>query len=167
MSPVPPIGKGDPLTAVRYRLAVQSDIPTMARIRTLSWGTEDYWRTRIAAYMACELHPQHALLPRVNYVALEGDAVVGLIAGHLTTRHACDGELEWIDVVPEKRGSGVASELFRRLAAWLVEQKARRICVDVDPANSTARRFYARNGADELKPHWMVWNDVSVVLDQM
>ncbi|HUK30986.1 MAG TPA: GNAT family N-acetyltransferase [Candidatus Acidoferrum sp.] len=152
------------MNAVKYRRAVKSDVLAMARIRALSWGTEGYWQTRIAAYMDGELHPQLALMPRVNFVAIEGDSVVGLIAGHLTTRHACDGELEWIDVIAEKRGSGVASELLRHLARWFVEKKAPRICVDVDPGNTVARRFYVRNGAEELKPHWLVWNDIGTIL---
>jgi len=116
--------------------------------------------------MDCEIYPQHALMPRVGYVASEGDSVVGLIAGHLTTRHGCDGELEWIDVIPEKRGSGVASELLRRLAAWFVEQKARRVCVDVDPANTVARTFYMRHGATDLKPHWLVWEEIGLVQEK-
>jgi GNAT superfamily N-acetyltransferase len=148
---------------VNYRLAEKSDVPAMARIRALSWGAEDYWRTRITAYLDRELHPQHALIPRVAYVALKGDSVVGLIAGHLTTRHGCDGELEWIDVIPEQRGSGIAPELLGRLAAWFVDQKARRVCVDVDTANTVARRFYMRHGAEDLKPHWLVWRDISIV----
>jgi ribosomal protein S18 acetylase RimI-like enzyme len=152
------------MNLVQYRQAEKTDVSAMARIRALSWGTEDYWRTRIAAYMDRELHPQHALMPRVGYVALEGDSVVGLIAGHLTTRHACDGELEWINVIPEKRGNGIALELLRHLAKWFGEQNARRICVDVDPANMAARRFYMRHGAEELKPHWLVWSDISSVV---
>ena len=138
------------MAAVQYRLADKSDIPAMARIRAATWGSEEYWRTRIAAYMACELHPRQALTPRVLYVAQEGDSLVGLIAGHLTRRYACDGELEWIDVTPERRGSGIALELLRRLAAWFAQQKASRICVDVDPANTIARRLYTRHGADQL-----------------
>jgi ribosomal protein S18 acetylase RimI-like enzyme len=152
------------MTTALYRLAEKYDVPAMARIRALSWGAEDYWKTRITAYMDCELHPQHALMPRLNYVALEGDAVVGLIAGHLTRRFACDGELEWIDVIPEQRGRGIASGLLCQLAAWFMEQKARRICVDVDPANAVARGFYTSHGAKELNPHWLVWNDISAVL---
>jgi ribosomal protein S18 acetylase RimI-like enzyme len=111
-----------------------------------------------------ELHPQWALMPRVSYVALEGETLVGFIAGHLTVRFACDGELEWINVVPEHRGSAVGSELLRLLAAWFAEQKASRVCVDVDPANTTARRFYKRHGADNLNEHWLVWNDIKIVL---
>jgi len=136
----------------------------MARIRAGEWGTEEYWRVRISRYLDRELHPQQALLPRVIYVALEGDSLVGFIAGHLTRRYACDGELEWINVIRERRGSVVASELLRLLAAWFAKQKASRICVDVDPANSTARRFYMRHGADNLNEHWLVWNDIKVVL---
>ncbi len=149
---------------VLYREADESDVPAMARIRAAVWGTEEYWKVRIAAYMKRELHPQQALMPRVVYVASEGDSLAGLIAGHLTRRYGCDGELEWIDVVSERRGSGVASELLRRLAAWFVEQKASRICVDVEPTNTTARRFYKRHGATKLNEHWLVWNDIKTVL---
>ena len=105
-------------------------------------------------------------MPRINYVALEGESLVGFVAGHLTRRYACHGELQWINVVPEWRGKEIASELLRRLAAWFAEQKASRICVDVDPANTAARRFYTRHGAEDLNPHWLVWNDIKVVLGE-
>jgi len=154
------------METVRYRLAETSDIPAMARIRAAEWETAEYWRARISQYLAGELHPKHALLPRVSYVAVEGDSLVGFIAGHLTRRHDCDGELEWINVIPERRGSGIAGELVRQLATWFISQNAARICVDVDPANLAARRFYTRHGATELKPHWLVWNDIKVVLDK-
>ncbi|MGH9728076.1 MAG: GNAT family N-acetyltransferase [Candidatus Acidiferrales bacterium] len=144
-----------------YREAESSDVPALARIRAGDWGTEEYWRTRIPAYTNGELPSQHALAPRVIYVACDGDSVVGFIAGHLTRRFSCDGELEWIDVIPERRRSGIASELLRLLAAWFVEQNASRICVDVDPANSAAQKFYHRHGAEDLRPHWLVWPDIS------
>lgn len=54
----------------------------------------------------------------------------------------------------EHRGSGVASGLIRLLATWFATQKASRICVNVDPTNTTARRFYKRQGADVLNEHW-------------
>ena len=152
------------MQTVRYRLAEKSDVPAMARIRAAEWETEEYWRGRISGYLDGELHPQHALIPRVSYVAFEGESLVGFIAGHLTRRYACEGELEWINAVPERRGTAVASELLRFLAAWFVEQKASRICVDVQPANTIARRFYTRHGAEKLNAHWMVWNDIGIVL---
>jgi len=151
---------------VCYRQVDKSDIPAIARIRAAEWGEEEYWRTRISRYLDFELHPQHALMPRVMYVALERDSLVGFIAGHLTRRYGCAGELEWINVNTPSRGGGIASELLRRLAAWFTEQKASRICVDVDPANTTARRFYTRHGAEKLNDYWLVWNDISVVLGE-
>ena len=84
---------------MHYREALKSDIPALARIRAAERETEEYWNQRIAGYLSCEIHPQHALMPRVLYVALDDDSPVGFIAGHLTRRYECDGELEWIEVV--------------------------------------------------------------------
>ncbi len=143
-----------------------ADVPALARIRSLDWGDEEYWKVRISDYLACKTSPRLALKPRVIYVALEGDSLRGFIAGHLTRRYACQGELQWIDVMPERRRAGVASQLLRHLADWFVQRNALRICVDVDPANIAARQFYTRLGAGILKPHWMVWKDISAVLGQ-
>ncbi len=136
----------------------------MARIRAAEWGLEEPWRVRISRYLNHEHHPRQALAPRFGYVAMEGEALLGFIAGHLTRRFACEGELQWIHVIPERRGTSVATELLRQLAEWFVQQKATRICVDVEPDNARARRFYTRNGAEFLSPHWLVWNDIRVVL---
>jgi hypothetical protein len=65
---------------VHYRLADESDVPAMARIPAAEWETEEYWRDRISRYMNSELHPQQALMPRVSYVALEGETLEGFIA---------------------------------------------------------------------------------------
>jgi ribosomal protein S18 acetylase RimI-like enzyme len=154
------------MPTAHYKQAEKSDIPAMARIRAAEWETEAYWLVRIAHYLDGQLHPRHALKPRVSYVASDGDCLIGFIAGHLTRRHGCDGELEWINVIPVRRGSDIASELLRHLAAWFVEQKASRICVDVDPANATAQRFYRRHGALDLKPHWLVWHNINVLRGQ-
>ena len=152
------------MLTVEYRQACRSDVPAMAHIRAAEWGEEEYWRERIRGYLDGEHHPQQALMPRVIYVALEGDALVGFIAGHLTRRYACEGELEWINVVPGNRGNGTAAELLRLLAQWFMEHKARRICVDVDPANSAARGFYRKHGATDLNRQWLVWDDISMVM---
>jgi ribosomal protein S18 acetylase RimI-like enzyme len=99
-------------------------------------------------------------------VAVIESTVVAFAAGHLTTRYACDGELEWINVIPESRGNGVGSELLRLMARWFVENEAFRICVDVEPNNAIARAFYTRHGAETLNRHWLVWNDISTVLEE-
>jgi len=46
------------------------------------------------------LRPQQVLTPRILYVAIESENVVGLVAGHLTRRFDCTGELKWINVLP-------------------------------------------------------------------
>jgi GNAT superfamily N-acetyltransferase len=154
------------MRAVACREANQSDIPAMACIRAAEWESEVYWNGRISSYLEGKTHPNHALRSRVIYVALDQGAMVGFIAGHLTRRYGCDGELQWIDVIRERRRSGIASQLLRCLAAWFVEQKASRICVDVDPANTVGRAFYANHGAGILNRHWLVWNDIGVVLGE-
>jgi GNAT superfamily N-acetyltransferase len=151
------------MAELAIRVAVPADIPAMAEIRAGDWGTADYWRERIEQYLDCDANPQRALRDRVAFVCLEGERVVGLVAGHLTRRFGCDGELQWISVRPESRRHGVASGLFRLIAEWFVEHGARRICVDVEPSNTTARAFYARHGAEHLKPSWMVWKDIGQV----
>jgi GNAT superfamily N-acetyltransferase len=154
------------MPTVHYRPADQSDIPAMARIRIGRDEGGGAPEDRMLRYLNREHHPHEALMPRVIYVALEGDALVGYIAGHLTQRYECDGELQWIYVIPERRGSGVASGLLRLLAAWFAEQKASRICVNCGEANTIARRFYTRHGAEHLEKHWLVWNDINVVLGE-
>ena len=151
---------------MKYRLARKSDISAIARIRAADWETEEYWQARISSYLAGEHHPREALAPRVIYVAAEADSLAGFIAGHLTRRYKCDGELQWIDVIPENRRTGVASQLLRNLASWFVEQKAFRICVDVKPENTVARRFYKSHGAEELNKHWLVWSNINAVIEK-
>jgi len=50
------------------------------------------------AYFNGQHHPQQALLPRAGYVALDGDQVIGYIAGHRTNRHGCQGEVQYLFV---------------------------------------------------------------------
>jgi RimJ/RimL family protein N-acetyltransferase len=151
--------------AMRYRIARQPYASAMARIRAADPRTEQAWTARISAYLAGEHHPQQASLPRVSYVASDGDAVVGYIAGHLSRRYGCAGELQWINLTPEQRGTGVAGELPRLLTKWFVEHQAICICVNVDPANMAARRFYAKHGAEKLNEPWFVWSDFTTALN--
>jgi ribosomal protein S18 acetylase RimI-like enzyme len=152
------------MSQLLYRQAQETDVPAMAQIRAADWGTEEYWRVRILKYLTQQVHPREALGPRVSFVCLEGETVVGLTAGHLTRRFSCDGELEWVSVRPGHRGRGIASELLGRLAEWFATLGAVSVCVDVEPSNEAARRFYRGHGADDLKPHWMIWKDIGQVL---
>jgi GNAT superfamily N-acetyltransferase len=141
-----------------YREAKTEDIPFLAQIRAANWETEDFWNYSISSYLNNTRNPQKALKERVLYVALVGSTIVGFIAGHLTTRYDCQGELEWIDVVQQYRRDGIASKLIKVLAAWFIKHKAYKVCID--PGNEIARKFYAKNGAKDLNDHWMYWNDI-------
>lgn len=149
------------MSAFTYRQVEPSDIAAMADIRAGDWGSVEAWGKRIQQYLAGEHHPRHALAPRVAFVCCNEQSIVGFIAGHLTRRFDCEGELQWISIQPLFRGRGIASELFQLLAQWFARHDAHRICVDVDPKNERARRFYARQGAVDLRPHWMVWDDIA------
>ena len=146
--------------AISLREATQADVDSLARIRSAEWGSQAYWHERISGYMEGRLHPGESLLPRVVFVAENAHDIIGFIAGHLTRRFGCDGELQWLNVAADGRRSGLAARLLRRLAMWFDDQGAKRICVDVDPGNIRARTFYQKHGAEELNPHWLVWRDM-------
>jgi GNAT superfamily N-acetyltransferase len=155
MTPRPPIA------AIDYRKADLSDVAIVAglpRPGEAGGASAD----RMARYLAGVHHPQEALPSRAMWIAAQGETPIGYIAGHLTRRFACDGELQWIYVVPQHRRTGVASTLLRLLADWFVEQEARRVCVDV--GDDSARPFYWRHGAVGLNRHWMVWEDIGSAL---
>ncbi len=115
---------------------------------------------RMAPYLEGRHHPQQALPPRNGYVAVDGDRVVGYIAGHLTRRFACDGEVQYLYVAPDHRRSGIASELVRLQLHWFRQQNARRICVNVDVESPAAAPFYLSRGAAPLSEYWYLWEDI-------
>jgi GNAT superfamily N-acetyltransferase len=139
------------------------DVPAMAAIRALDWESQEYWELRIAGYLRGSHSPQQALRERTAFVAVDADRVVGFVAGHRTRRYGCDAELQWVDVIADHRGQGIAGRLLEALGGWFVEMDALRVCVDVQPKNEVARRLYARHGAVPLNPHWMVWEDARVM----
>jgi ribosomal protein S18 acetylase RimI-like enzyme len=151
------------MTDIVYRRAVEGDVAKLAPLRGDGLGDEKYWRKRIAGYLLGELHPQKALKERAILLAETEKAAVGFVAGHLTRRYVCDGELQWIDVLPEHQRRGIASRLIWWLAEWFAEHHAARVCVNVRPNNATARQFYQRRGAVEMNAYWLVWPDIGVV----
>jgi GNAT superfamily N-acetyltransferase len=144
---------------IEVRQATATDVPQMVESRSgdLDAGPAD---PRMAAYLDGRHHPQRALAPRIAYLATVGGEVVGYIAGHLTRRYDCEGELQYLYVAPAYRRTGVATTLLRHLAEWFQEQGATRICVDVNDDSPSARPFYIRYGAQQLRPHWLVWPDI-------
>lgn len=136
------------------------DIPALAAIRAQEWQTQAYWEKRIHGYLEGTHNPQHALPERALFVAEEKGVIVGFVAGHRTRRHDCEGEIEWINVAASERGRGLSRPLLLRIAAWFMDQKAFRICVNVRADNQPAVALYTRAGAQTLREGWMVWPDI-------
>jgi len=147
--------------SIVIRLVEDRDLPTLASIRAREWETRSYWEHRIARYLGGELSPQQALSARAAFVAEQDGEIVGFVAGHLTRRHGCEGELEWINVSEEHRGVGIAGKLFETMAGWFIAQEARRVCVNVAPENAAARGLYGNAGAERLNEYWMIWQDIA------
>ena len=148
--------------SVTLRSATASDVSAVVAIRAKEWGDEAFWTHRIAGYLNGEYSPQQALPERAVFVAVDGNELVGFVAAHRTRRFGCDCELQWINVAPERRGPGIADQLMTRILEWFHHQAAKRICVNIAPENTAARRVYARHGARPLNEHWMIWDDASL-----
>jgi ribosomal protein S18 acetylase RimI-like enzyme len=142
------------------REATLADVPLMASLRDKSGWRGGANAERMTMYLSNEHHPQYALPQRVAFIAVQNRELKGYIAGHLTTRFGCQGELQWILVDPEFRGGSVASELLIRMAEWFSRSKSNRVCVNVEPENVRARAFYRRHGATELSEYWLQWSDI-------
>ena len=151
------------VTDIDYREALVSDVPAMARSRQADPEIHSA-DARMEAYFNCTHHPQRALPPRVGFVATVGGEVVGYIAGHLTERFDCSGEVQYLFVSSPYRRMGVATRLLELLAGWFTAKQASRVCVDVNDDSPAARPFYESTGASVLRPHWMVWDDVGELL---
>jgi GNAT superfamily N-acetyltransferase len=145
--------------AIEYRVVSIADVPVLCALPAMGEGGSASPETMLG-YLEGTHHPEKALQPRVMYLAAASERPVGYIAGHLTRRYECDGELQWIYVLPEYRGGGVAPRLLMLLAEWFIARGAVRICVDV--GHPSGRRFYKKHGATQLNKHWMLWSDISV-----
>jgi ribosomal protein S18 acetylase RimI-like enzyme len=150
-------------TNINFREFADRDLLSLARLRSTSEHEIAFWQDRILKYLAGTHNPQKALSERVIYVAECNDLVVGFIAGQLTTRFDCQGELQWINISPEFQRKKLASKLVQLLAHWFIQRDAYKVCVD--PGTEVAEQFYAANGASKLNEHWMYWENIAQVVE--
>jgi GNAT superfamily N-acetyltransferase len=151
---------------VSFRPAGPEDVAAMAECR-LADPSVHAADPRMTAYFNGEHHPQLALMPRAGYAAFAEGRMIGYIAGHLTRRHGCSGEVQYLFVGPAWRKRGTASALLRLMAKWFQENAAAKVCVCVDAESPAAMPFYRSQGAVPLARHprhWAVWEDIGVVL---
>jgi GNAT superfamily N-acetyltransferase len=148
-------------STLRFREATSADVPAMAGCRALDHqaGPAD---ARMAAYLDGNHHPQQALPPRVAFVAVVADDVIGYIAGHATTRYGCSGEVQYLYVAPGYRRSGVARGLLRAVARWFDANHIHRVCVNANVDSDGAVPFYVAQGAVPINKYWYVWADIAL-----
>lgn len=147
---------------IHFRIATSADVPAMSacRLTDPAAGAADL---RMTAYFDGKHHPQEALPPRIGYIALVDETVIGYIAGHLTTRHSCTAEVQYLFVAPEFRRHGVATALLRLLADWFGKAGAVKVCVCVDADSLAAKPFYESTGASPFRRLWYAWDDISAL----
>jgi GNAT superfamily N-acetyltransferase len=109
------------------------------------------WESHIRAEMAAGLESGSGLLLFVR----EGDRPVGSLSGHITatTDTIFEGKLGNIDNVylkPEWRGRGIGARLVEAAEAWLREQGAAEIELNVIVANELGLRVWHALG---YEPH--------------
>ena len=146
------------MQVIKYREVKDEDVPMLAKFRSANNEEQIFWEQRITGYLKLTHHPQKALHERIIFVAEDNATIIGFIAGHLTRRFNCDGELQWINVIEKYRNKQIGFELLCVLNKWFIKHNAFKICVD--PGNEFARRFYKKYGAENLSNHWLFWKDV-------
>jgi ribosomal protein S18 acetylase RimI-like enzyme len=119
---------------------------------------DETWRVRRALYEELLGKPDTLLL-----LAVGGDAAVGYgLAQVLPVEQTWIpdtwatgsriGEIESLSVLPQYRGSGLGSELLRRLEDHLYEQGVEDLILGALPGNRDAIRLYERRG---YQPTWL------------
>jgi GNAT superfamily N-acetyltransferase len=121
-----------------------------------------FWTNRWRSYLAEGSRAQMSRGDGFALVAEVGSRAVGFAAFHHTARHGTDAELESIYLLKEAQGSGLGSELLRRIAVRLRADGSRSMCVGYNPRNPY-KRFYLKHGAIEINPHWAVWRDLGAL----
>lgn len=155
------IGPGNRFMHVEFRTALLSDVAGIVRMFATGEREGVADARRLSEYMTGQHNPQLALPRRSVLCATLGQSPVGYVAGHLSRRFDCEGELQWIYVVASARRQRIGGALVCLLAEWFAAQRVARVCVNVDPNNGSACGFFSAHGARRRDEHWFVWDDIS------
>ena len=144
----------------RTRTAVAADLDTVVRLsaglfredsgRRDETVNQDWPAREGEAYFGAMFEREHSVV----LVAEDDGAVVGYVAGHLTTVSTMSlvplATMESIYVEPSARGRGVGGILAAALIHWATDRGAAQMRVTAYAANQGAVRLYQRLG---FTPH--------------
>ncbi|WP_248897279.1 GNAT family N-acetyltransferase [Haloplanus halobius] len=83
-------------------------------------------------------------------VAVDGDRVVGFVQSYVVDRRDTVGEIDWLHVDPESRGSGIGDRLLEELEQRLLEHGVSRIEGRVLEANEAGSDFYQTEDFEQV-----------------
>jgi ribosomal protein S18 acetylase RimI-like enzyme len=95
-----------------------------------------------------------------TFVAVAGEELAGYVEGEYRAPppvfvRGPEVYVEGVYVRPGYRREGLAEDLMDRIEDWAVERRCRRVSLDVNAANETARKLYEKRGYS-VKRHRMV-----------
>ena len=160
---------------MQIRPVRETDLDAVARVHAQTRVASSYYHDavdvnaevqrlhpRLVGYVAGTYHPSWSLPQRSVIVAEQDNQILGFIAGHRSRRMGCNGELQWMFVLPSWQRKGIGAALLRPLATWFTEQGSRKVIVDAPPENPY-RSFYLKHGALPLDAYWLYWEDIGDV----
>ncbi len=151
-------------------IATIADIEDLARAeiqsKLLSFGEQDddsvdydkrlnQWQMYFSGKTPASARPE-----RIVFKAIIDGQIIGLIAGHLTSRYNMDAEIQKLYVLKTEQRLGIGSKMLQKSLPWFIGQGAKTVCVGVAPENPY-RAFYLKYGARYLNPHWLYWDDIT------
>lgn len=130
---------------------------------------ETYFPLRLqrwTAYMTGQASPQQAKPDRVVLKACVDGEIIGFIAGHLTTRHDKDAEIQAIHVLKDYENVGIDQRLLLRFIAWVRQHSARSLCAEI-AADSPYRETFVKYGAQQINACWIYWDDAEQLAERV
>lgn len=155
------VGDIEALTRIEVDTKLQSFPEYMDMIATDFDIRQHRWHTYFNQETPVSAKPQ-----RIVYKAIKEGEIVGYIAGHLTTRYNKDAEIQSLYVLKSEQRNGIGSLLFKKFAAWLDKHGAESLCTGIFPENPYLV-FYLKYGGMHLNPHWIYWDDLSLLQQKL
>jgi ribosomal protein S18 acetylase RimI-like enzyme len=142
---------------IEYRLAGPADADAIALLHTRSWR-ENYRGTLSDAFLDGELPDERMRVWRARLdaparsqlvqLAVDGTELVGFVCAYGAHEPQWGSFVDNLHVAKEAKRTGVGASLMRRAGAWLAHAYPDvGVYLWVLEANSPARRFYERLGA--------------------